>query len=848
MTRFVRPLALATLLLCALAGAGSASQGQGTLAGPDHTRALKELQQRHLLQTPMRRAAKQRALEATRRAITRGQKIRETRDLTGKADAVRTNRDEAPFRISAIAPNYIANNRAGDVVAGSTQAEVSIAAHGTNVLAAWNDAEGFATATSTQGYAYSTDGGVTWTDGGVPPTTNVGKWTSDPIVGVNEKTGEFYFSALCDPTGTTNGVGVVKGTFSGANFNWQTPMLVRTIPNNGGTNILDKNWFAVDSLSGYLYVTYTHFEFGSDKIEFQRWNPTTQVWSAATQVSSVADDGAVHGSRPVVGPSGELYVIWHTIDFAGLTGADLLEIKKSTNNGQGFSGEVTAASLFTNFGSGAPGFNRGVGVTFPAIAVDRSTAPNRGRVYVTWNESINFYDDNLGTTGNTNEAEPNNITGQATLFTLGRQLTGTISSGADVDFFRFAGVQGQTVILYMDPPGLNDNLDCDFHIFCTDQNTRLAYSRTGTGPNSAGLLVFTIPANGNYYVRCRPNSGTGGYTIQTGIDNGVANRSRDHRDLFVAYSDNGTTWANPVVRVNDDLGRLDNWLPEVAVGGNGKPYVFAYDFRDASSVTCGGQSNTYLWRSDTGGATWTQGSPVADVLTDWTFVNFNAAPNQGDYIGLFANTQYVYMGWADGRFSDSDVMVAKADLGYTSTGASLVSALAEPDRVELVWHAGSPSVLATVYRREADGPWVALATRSPDGSGLIRYEDHDVIAGSRYAYRLGIPDGQGAEQFTSETWIDVPRTAPLELSIAGIRPNPTPREIWVDFLLTSDASATLELLDVSGRRVASQDVGARGPGRHLVRLDPGAGTKAGVYVVRLSQQGRVVSGRVSVVR
>jgi hypothetical protein len=79
-------------------------------------------------------------------------------------------------------------------------------------------------------------------------------------------------------------------------------------------------------------------------------------------------------------------------------GRDFFRVGKSTNGLTSFGNpEVTADSLFSNFSSGAPGFNRGIGITFPSIAVDRSTGPNRGRVYLTWNEALNFYNDPLPT-------------------------------------------------------------------------------------------------------------------------------------------------------------------------------------------------------------------------------------------------------------------------------------------------------------------------------------------------------------------------------------------------------------------------------------------------------------------
>ena len=59
----------------------------------------------------------------------------------------------------------------------------------------------------------------------------------------------------------------------------------------------------------------------------------------------------------------------------------------------------------------------------------------------------------------------------------------------------------------------------------------------------------------------------------------------------------------------------------------------------------------------------------------------------------------------------------------------------------------------------------------------------------------------------------------------------------VMFSLFDARPARLEVLDVSGRRVAAEDVGTLGPGRHVVKLRQGL--HSGVYFVRLSQGERI---------
>jgi hypothetical protein len=78
--------------------------------------------------------------------------------------------------------------------------------------------------------------------------------------------------------------------------------------------------------------------------------------------------------------------------------------------------------------------------------------------------------------------------------------------------------------------------------------------------------------------------------------------------------------------------------------------------------------------------------------------------------------------------------------------------------------------------------------------------------------------------------------AEAALALDGVLPNPTREGAFrVRFTLTTSSAATLELLDVSGRRMFVRDVGSLGAGRH--ELDPTNGRRLtpGIYLVRLRQ-------------
>lgn len=258
---------LALVLICAALPASAREVDVAAQAA-----RFKEMQIRFMMRGAQRRADRHAAAERARRMAEVARQAGLAAVGLGRRPAPVGEPPDPPAPLplgtavssgaAAIATNVLVNNRATDTancgVPCSGQCEVSIAASGSNLVAAWNDGEGFVTGLSTQGFAYSTNNGMTWVDGGIPPTTNVGTWTSDPVVAVNEKTGAFYFAALCEPTFSTNGIGVVKGTFSGGVLTWGTPRLV--ISGNNNTVLYDKQWLAADSLTGNLYLIYTRLD------------------------------------------------------------------------------------------------------------------------------------------------------------------------------------------------------------------------------------------------------------------------------------------------------------------------------------------------------------------------------------------------------------------------------------------------------------------------------------------------------------------------------------------------------------------------------------------------------------
>jgi hypothetical protein len=155
----------------------------------------------------------------------------------------------------------------------------------------------------------------------------------------------------------------------------------------------------------------------------------------------------------------------------------------------------------------------------------------------------------------------------------------------------------------------------------------------------------------------------------------------------------------------------------------------------------------------------------------------------------------------------------------------------------------------TIYVSENGAPfhsWIenttTTAAQYPVG-GAFRYAFYSVARDTCGNVETAPSAGQDT-MFVLATPRDA---APLRLSLEGARPNPTRGALRVWFALPSREPATLELIDVMGRRVLKREVGALGPGRHAVALGAPS-IRAGLYFLRLSQDGQTRIVRVAVVR
>ena len=225
-----------------------------------------------------------------------------------------------------------------------------------------------------------------------------------------------------------------------------------------------------------------------------------------------------------------------------------------------------------------------------------------------------------------------------------------------------------------------------------------------------------------------------------------------------------------------------------------------------------------------------------------------ATGDQESPVATAAGSDRAIVAWVDHRGDSPNIFagLASPEAVVPTRLPALLSAAATPTLVRITWFVGEDATSAEVYRRTEEGDRVVLATASPDAGGRVVYEDHAVAVGRRYGYQIGVGGGD-AELFSDETWLEIPTQAPLALD--GVLPNPASGlELRVSFTLPDDGPATLELLDATGRKLSSVQIGALGAGRHLVSLDRAAGRAPGLYWVRLTHSGSQLSRRACLVR
>jgi hypothetical protein len=305
-----------------------------------------------------------------------------------------------------------------------TQSETTIGWCGRNALLGFNDS-GSLVATmflnaspsgsfSLNGFSRSTNAGGSYTDLGalvsdpLPAGVMFRDLFGDPVVGCSSAS-TFYYSSLAVEFGkdlafANSGIAVSRSTDGGATFGGA----VLAASKNADLHFLDKEWMAVEPgptaspADDVLHVTYTDFDFSGfegagscpdqprSAIEYVRSTDGGGTWTAPVVLDEVCGfDAFVQGSQVEAGLGDDVYVAWEHYTGEFLDGPREIRIRRSVDLGDSF-GDPTVVSPVTAVGDGfaLQGLFRAF-LDLQGLAVDRSSGPHRGSVYVAWHDGRN---------------------------------------------------------------------------------------------------------------------------------------------------------------------------------------------------------------------------------------------------------------------------------------------------------------------------------------------------------------------------------------------------------------------------------------------------------------------------
>ena len=212
------------------------------------------------------------------------------------------------------------------------------------------------------GYAYSTNGGLTWAAPQLLPDPNPNHTSqSDPVI-TSDAQGNFYISSTSrQPVANYNrDMLLYKSTNNGQTFFLHSI----AVPGSGGAGE-DKEWIFCDPVStnstyNNIFISWTSFG-PSPGIRFRKSTNGGLNWSATV---NVGDNTSGQGSNICSGTNNQIYMVW---DQGGV------RFDRSTNGGTSFGTDYQLSNVSSTNG-------------FPYITCDYSNNSTRGNVYVVWDD------------------------------------------------------------------------------------------------------------------------------------------------------------------------------------------------------------------------------------------------------------------------------------------------------------------------------------------------------------------------------------------------------------------------------------------------------------------------------
>lgn len=187
-----------------------------------------------------------------------------------------------------------------------------------------------------------------------------------------------------------------------------------------------------------------------------------------------------------------------------------------------------------------------------------------------------------------------------------------------------------------------------------------------------------------------------------------------------------------------------------------------------------------------------------------------------------------------------DQLMTVLENSTTPMAVLLVSVESTPAGVRVEWNLpGAIGRTITVMRSVDSRSFEPYRAVSIDADGRALLVDEATEPGRRYGYRLDLGSDAGMIR-ADETWVEVP--AFLGIHRAG--PNPAGGALHLQLVLATNQPAVVDLIDVTGRRVATRLINSPAPGTMRLEWNDATNLPAGIYLARLTQGSAVAIARI----
>ena len=736
------------------------------------------------------------------------------------------------FFAPPVAHAQFVNDTAGEP-AGANQSYPSLAELDGIIVAAFAD---FRTGSSNRiRCSYSADSGATWIPLGTPPAPGTASWKSDPRVVASPVHGKFFvFGGANDYPVTGAMMAFVPLSFSGGAPQWETPGIVRVTWPQTRVTYLFPHDAAVSQTTGRLFTACAvHEEPDADHLDLQWSDDQGLSWSAPLRQDSIGFSPVlrVHGNR--------LYLM----NGSGTPATLAVTVASSPSWWTLSRTPKSRPAMTTGFSPGGRENH---------FDIDDSS----GRIHAAWTESYDFEDDPIPDpileASPVSEVEPNETFATAATFQVGDVLRGAIGPGsADVDHFRVHLEAGQRVVL------LADSVDAgiaSLNLLVSDTlGLRPVYQQFSL--QREGRVTFVALRADDHDFRMGATfsgSAVRGYRLRTAPGATTATPALDQCDLMTAWSDNdGATWSPPVRANVSPTGLFDDG-PIVGVTRDGRPQVGYWARTPTGGVL---DARWRLLRSNDAGASWQSGLRLSNTpsTVNWSMLSTThyglnamlALPDR--VVHAFAELQTtspvqtdirarrqlhgVEVPWCGANYAGG----AGDVLHFAVMATNADSFFTEPVRIIASFDRNWPTAEDTVYLPRAATSLATLQYAIPDTAAAGEVHLQLVVA----HFSEGLASCPVSIYVSPGAGVD--DDGPVAFGLGRAGPNPAVGAATVRYALPGPAWATLDVLDVHGRRVARLADRLHEAGRHSLAWD-GRGSggdrlPAGVYLLDLRSGG-----------